>query len=415
MRFIANKIADTVAHHLRIDARYYLSGGFWLTCAQGLTVLASLLVSVIFANVLEETEYGVYRYILSLGALLTAFSLTGIGQSILQTSAQGHTWFYNPATKQNLLYSAGITLAALIGSSYYYVQENIELALGCILIALLQPLVNVFQQIFPFLQGAKRFKESAFLQGAKIVAVTAICIGVVYLTQSIFILVLAYLASHAATNFVIHMLYKPKEKVGDEKILVRYMAYAKHISLQNVIAGIAHRIDSIIVFQHLGAAELAIYAIASLLPEQIISSFKNIATLLVPKYANYENIGDIRKHVPKRSVQLFAMTVLVVIFYIMLVPYAYHLLFPKYEEAIFLTQLAILALPSMVALIPMSALQSQLKQRELYHFNVQSSVILIVLTVGLTILYGLMGAVIARVVSRYFNLILAYYHLSRSV
>jgi O-antigen/teichoic acid export membrane protein len=411
MQFITAKIINLLAHHFRIDAHYFFSGAVWLTIIQAITVLGALIVSVVFAHLLDETEYGVYRYILGIGALLSSFSLTGIGQSVFQTSAQKHTWFYPLGIKKSLIYSLGITASSMIGSIYYFIQDNTELALGCLLIAILQPLLNTYQQIFPFLQGEKRFRESTILQGIKTAVVTISSLGAIYFTHDIFWLVLTYLLSNTIMNVAAHFIYKPRNVATAEKtIYKRYMDYARNTSVRNIISIIAFRIDSIIIFQQLGAANLAIYTIANILPEHIKTSFKNITTLLVPKYALHDNLDAIKKNLFKRSLQLFSIFVLITIVYIFVAPIAYEILFPKYDDVIFLSQIVALSFPAMIALIPISALQAHTEEKRLDSFNTQTSIFMIAVTIVLTITGGIFGAVLARVISRYVNLFLAYYH-----
>jgi O-antigen/teichoic acid export membrane protein len=414
MRSIISHITRQLEHHFRIDARYFFAGGVWLTIIQAITVLGALIVSVVLANVLDETQYGVYKYILGIGTLLTAFSLTGIGQSIFQTAAQGHRWFYPIGISRSLIYSLGITFSSLIGSIYYYSQSNIELALGCVLIAIFQPLLNTFQQIFPFLQGEKRFRESTILQGVKTLIVTISSAGIILFTQDIFWLICTYFLSNVLTNVVVHFLYSPKSISEINKdVYKRYLDYAHNTSLRNIISIIAFRVDSIIVFQQLGAAQLAVYTIANILPEHIKASFKNIITLLVPKYAQHENLETIKKSMFKRSLQLFVIFSTITLIYLFVSPFAYKILFPKYEEAIFFSQLLALSFPAMIALVPLSALQAHTEEKKLNTLNNQTSAFTIVTTIALAITHGLMGAIIARVISRYISLFLTYYHFFR--
>lgn len=415
MRFVIKKISTLLFHYFRIDGHYFFSGTVWLTVIQAITVLGALIVTVVLANALDESEYGVYRYILGIGALLSSFSLTGVGQSVFQTAAQGHKWFYPLGIKKSLMYSLGITLSSLIGSIYYFLQNNIELALGCLLIAIFQPLLNTFQQIFPFLQGERRFRESTILQGIKTLIITIATVGTVYVTQDIFWLVFAYLLSNTATNLATHFLYRPKAVSNvDKAVLTRFMNYAKNTSIRNIISIIAFRIDSVIVFQQLGATQLAIYTIANILPDHIKASFKNIITLLVPKYALHDNMDSIKKSMLKRSLQLLIITVVVMILYIIIAPLIYTLLFPKYHQAILFSQIIVLSFPAMIALIPLSALQAHTKQKELNTLNIQISVVMIITTGLLTTTHGLIGAVLAKILSRYIGLFLAYYHFLKS-
>jgi O-antigen/teichoic acid export membrane protein len=152
MRLIILKITQLLAHHFRIDAHYFFSGAVWLSIIQAITVLGALVVSVVLAHMLSEAEYGIYRYILGIGALLTSFSLTGMVPAVFQTAAQGHKGFYPLGIRKSLIFGLGITVSGLIGCLYYVYQNNIELALGCLVVALLQPLFNTFQQIFTFIQ-----------------------------------------------------------------------------------------------------------------------------------------------------------------------------------------------------------------------------------------------------------------------
>jgi O-antigen/teichoic acid export membrane protein len=189
------------------------------------------------------------------------------------------------------------------------------------------------------------------------------------------------------------------------------MTYAKNTSIRNILGNVAFRIDSIIVFQQLGATNLAIYTIATILPEQIKTSFKNITTLLVPKYALHDNMDNIKKSMFRRSMQLLLLTILVTILYIIFAPLIYTLLFPKYHEAIVLTQLISLSFPAMIALIPLSALQAHTEEKKLNKLNTYTSVLMIMLTTVLTITHGLMGAIFAKILSRYINVAFTYFYL----
>lgn len=406
-----DSLLTILSKKLKIDLHYYAKGGFWLSLMQAITVLGSLIVSVVLANMLDEAEYGVYRYIIGIGILLTSFSLTGMGQSIFQTASKGYSGFYTLGLRKSLIYSVGITITGIIGTIYYYFQNNIELAIGCLLIALFQPLLNTFQQIFPFLQGEQKFLESTILQGVKTVIVTVVTVATVLITKDAIWLVLVYLLLHTSTNFLVHLFFRPKKDLPvEEEVRTRYMNYAWNSSVRGIIGNIAFRIDSIIVFQQLGAVELAIYTIANIVPEHIKGSFKNVVTLLVPKYALHENIESIKKSIAKRSLQLFLLTAVITFLYILLSPYLYTLLFPKYPDAILLSQLVALSFPAMLALIPVSALQAHTEEKKLTSVNTQSSVLMIFFTILLTITHGLYGAIIARVISRYINLVLSYYH-----
>ena len=133
--------ANFLQKKLNFDAHYFLKGGFWLGLTQAITILGGLATSILFAHYLTPESFGIYRYLIGLSALFAAFSLTGLGQSILQTAAKGYYNFYAETLKMNFLYSLIISITATIGSLYYALNENFLLAGGCLSIALLQPLI----------------------------------------------------------------------------------------------------------------------------------------------------------------------------------------------------------------------------------------------------------------------------------
>ena len=117
--------------------------------------------------------------------------------------------------------------------------------------------------------------------------------------------------------------------------------------------------------------------------------------------------------ITKRSVQLFFILLLAAVVYIILSPLIYKLVFPKYEEAIFLSQILALSFPAMIGLIPAAAIEAQLRDGALYTLNVTSSLLMIILTVFGVLVYGLIGAIIAKVIYRYLATIISYIILYR--
>lgn len=409
------RIEQYVQTKFKIDAPYFLRGGFWSTLGQIVGITGGIAVSSLFAYTLTESEYGIYRYLIGIGVLLSSFSLTGLGQSVLQTAAKKYYQFYLESVRTGFIYNLGISATGIVGAGYYFYNENITLALGCLLISTLQPVINTFKNVSPFLQGSKRFKEATLLHTVNTMIITAVSITAILLTQDILILFTTYLSTHALLNTVSHLYYRPKKSISTPAdISHKYLCYAKHTSVRNIISGIIFRLDTIIIFTQLGATDLAIYAIANIIPEQIKGSFKNIASLLLPKYAQHIDIKSIKKNIPKRSFQLFLVFTAITIVYILLAPFIYRLLFPKYESAIFLSQLVALSFPAMILILPFGALQSQLKERELHILNLQGSILTLVLTIVLIGIYGLIGAVIAKILSRYSYLFLSYYHLYKN-
>lgn len=402
MRIAYQKLAFYVEKYFHIDAHYFISGSFWMTAAQSITVFFGIITTALFAHYLSEPEYGIYRYLLSIGILLSSFSLVGVGQAILQAAAKKHFSFYRESIKETLFYSLGITITSIIASVYYVIHENYILTAGCVLIALFQPLINSFQFLPVYLLGARRFKESAIIQSIKAISVSLASIIALYLTSNIIILFAVYLLSNSVFNVTSFLVTKRvRSEPTPNKIREEFISYAKHTSVRNLISNVGFRLDSILVFTQLGAIELALYSIANAIPEQIKGTFKNLTALLLPKYAQHENITSIKRSIPRRSIQFLVVLIAITLIYCLFAPTVYQLLFPKYEDSVFYSQLFALIFPSYIYYLPLSAMMSQLDERGLYNFHLWTSVFQIIVTILFIHFFNLIGAVLARAITQY--------------
>ncbi len=411
MKALKNDFLNYIAKKFGIDAHYFFHGGLWLSIGQAVTICFGLLSTALFAHFLTETEFGLYKYLIGVSVILSSFSLTGIGQSILQAAAKGWPGFYRETLKANFLYSLGITIAGAVGAIYYWHNENDVLAIGCLLVALLQPFISSLQNIPSLLQGSKRFKENTKLHIARMFGTTLVSVTALFLTKSVIVLFFLYLTANLLVLILSNFLYSPKKQEVPENIFNQYLSYAKNTSLRNVISNIAQRADTVIVFTQLGAVELAIYSIALIIPEQIKGAFKNLASLLMPKYAKHEDSTQLLKSIPKRSLQFFILLLVITAGYIVLSPYVYQFIFPKYPDAVMLSWIFALSFPAMIAILPVSALQSQLQERKLYKILLLESATTLVLTIVLTIYFGLIGTVIAKTTTRYLTVAYDFFYL----
>jgi O-antigen/teichoic acid export membrane protein len=405
-----HSLTSFLSKKFKVDAHYFLSGGFWLLVAQASTVISSLVVAVVFANSLSETEYGVYRYILGLAVLLSTFSLTGIGQAVLQASAAGHKKFFLQSSKITLFWSAGIIVAALSGFLYYLLNDNTVLAVSCLLIALFQPVSQIFSNTLSHLYGEERYMTGSMLQAVKSVFVSGASLLTIFFTQNILLLAAVFLFTQALSALVSFLFFKPNLSSTEISIDVpgNYYQYAKNSSLRNVFTGLAMRLDAIVIFQFLGAAELAIYSIATLLPEHIKGSFKNIQTLLLPKYSKTDSLKEFKANIPLRSIQLFFILLAITCIFILSIPYVYEILFPKYLESVRYVQVLALAFPASIFLIPLGVLQGQQMEKELYIYQLSSSFVQIILLITLLACFGVVGAIFSKVITEYYKTFISF-------
>lgn len=404
-----NRALSYIGKRLSFDAHFAFRSGFWLILGHLVGIVAALATSYAFANFVTPETYGQYKYIISLGVLLSAFSLTGTSIAITQAAAKNLVGFYKYIRKINLRYSLFISLISIIGAIYYYLNENITLAAGLILIALFQPLFNNSSLFYSHLQGKERFQHGTIAHTIKALFTTTATLISVLLTENVTILLTTYFLSYIFINYTLQWFFIknfgaiPKDTSSFQSLL----SYTKHSSVQNIISGISNQLDKILIFQNIGAAELAIYTFATALPDQYKGVTKTVDTMLLPRFSKYST-HSIRAKIFHKSILYFAFLLACVLLYILAAPYIFTLLFPQYQESILLSQIYVTGMIFGVGGIPLAALKSEMDNRKLYNFNLYSSLFQIVSLLIMLPLWGLIGAVLARVAYRFFVCVISY-------
>lgn len=300
-----------------------------------------------------------------------------------------------------------MTLIAWTGALYYGAQDNFTLAVALFIVGIFQPILNSSNLLGSFLIGKKAFDKSTKYLAIKTLFTTTALIVTIYLTDNPVVIILAYFAFNTVPAVALHFftlhIYKPNNKT-DEKMI----GYSKHLSAMNILNTIATHIDKIVVFQFIGAIELAIYSLATALPEQIKLMFRNVGNLALPKFAEKKNLAEVRKTLPHKSMYFATALILVTICYIFLAPYIYQIIFPTYSESVIYSQIFILSLLGTISAIPLSVLQAQQQQTRLYIINVSISIIQISVLIPMAYFYGLWGVVISRIVVRYVGAVITY-------
>jgi O-antigen/teichoic acid export membrane protein len=393
--------------YTKTDMLYLARGGFWLTLGQIISSASSFFLAIAFANLLPKETYGTYKYILSVTSILTIPALSGMGTAITQAVARGYEGSLIPALKTKIRWGLLGGLASLILAGYYYLQGDATLTISFLISAVFLPFMDSFGIYDSLLQGRKLFDVSTqYFIISQIIAASAL-IAALFLTKNLFLILLAYFASWTLMRFIF-LKITLKKFTPNQNQDPKTISYGKHLSLIGVIGTIAAYLDRLLIFHYLGAAQVAIYSIAIAPPEQIKGLFKNVNFLALPKFSQRSK-EEIKKTILSKTLQIILITIPVVVVYILLAPFIFKLFFPKYLDAVIFSQIFALSLITAGGIIPYTALQSQTAQKELYLFNFASSIFQIIsLFIGVYF-FGIMGAIIARIATRFFNLITILY------
>lgn len=391
--------------YTKTDMLYLARAGLWGNLNFVIVSVLGLLLSIAFANLLPRETFGIYQYLLSLSSLLTAISLVGMNTAVAQSVARGFEGDLQASVRTQLRWSMIPTLIGLASAGYYYIQGNGTLAVGLFLIALLSPATNVFNTYGAFLNGKRDFRR-IFLYGTSInLTYYASIFLCVFLWQDAAALIFANLAANAFATLFFYLRtvekYKPSDRTDE-----RTISYGKHLSIMSAFGTAVTQLDSVLVFQFLGPIELAIYSFASMLPERVGGLFKFVTIAAMPKFST-QTRHEIQQAIVSKTARAALAGVILAGIYALLAPILFHILFPKYLDAIFFTQIYALIIITMAAKMPITALYALRLQRELYVFNIINPIILLALQVVLLLLFGIIGILMARIISDTINIVLA--------
>lgn len=383
--------------YLNVDIRYVASGGFWLATAQAIASVSGFLITLAFANWFPKESYGTYRYLLSAAGLLSALSLSGLNTAIIQSVARGYEKIFRRAWIRNWRWSVGFVLASLGVAGYYFWQQNSILALGMVITAVGAPLLNSWLLFKSFLNGKQKFRSLAWSSlWVSTIPALAIILSV-WVSNNILVVLAVYYLSNIIVASLMYWqtlrTYRPNNLEDPSS-----HRFSRHLSLINILDVIATYIDKVLAFQLLGGTVLAVYSLATAIPEHLRTLLKNIATMAIPRYSN-RTLPVIANTISKKILLMLAITVPCVIIYVAFAPLIFSILFPQYLDSIVYSRLFAVILLFEGGLAG-AALKATMAIKEQYVLNIGTNITKIGLLVLGAFYFGLWGIIVARILTR---------------
>ncbi len=390
--------------YTKTDMVYLAKGGFWLNLNYLFDSIFSFIIILAFAHFLSQETYGVYKYITSVAGVLVAFSLTGMKMAVIRATAQHFEGVFKKSLLKQLWWSVPQFIIFCGVGAYYLYQGNSVFGISFLAISILVPLSSIANTYAAFLQGRTEFKTLS-LYGLCSNFFSFIVIGTaVIFTKNPLFLVLAYYSGRAIINIFFcwrtFITYKPNSLFREEDL-----SYGKHLSLMNIIGTIAAQIDNVIVFHYLGPAPVAIYNFATAIPERLKGLFGFVGTVALSRMAEKKNL-EIGKSIIRKTTVLALAAALVTVCYIIVAPFLFSLLFPKYVESVLYSQIFSISMIAVASSIPIGALYAKKLQKELYLLSIIGPLLKIASFVAATFYFGLWGAIIVKVLHSFFQLLI---------
>lgn len=387
------------------DMVYLAQSAWWTNLSVVLTSLFAFGISIAFANLVPRDEFGVYQYLLSLSTIVGALTMTGMNSAVTQAVARGHEGVLRSSVRLQLRLAILPFLLGIGIAAYYLLNGNGSIAFGIGLIAILTPITNAFNTYAAYLNGKHDFKRifygitltNAAYYGSILMAILLAPHALVLITVNVAVnaVVAAWLYAHTLR------LYQPGSTDDPETL-----SYGTHLSVMNVLDILVAQADSVLIFHFLGAVPLAIYNFACAIPERIGGLFKFLVFAGLPKFAQ-STPQEIAPMLIGKTLRAMFAGLVMALAYIAIAPLLFHLLFPKYLDALPYTEVYAIIIAVTAGSLPFTALLSQRLQTELYIYKIAGPLLHLVLQVSFLLTWGLMGILVARLLSNMINIGLA--------
>ncbi|GMU73913.1 MAG: hypothetical protein AMXMBFR44_1120 [Candidatus Campbellbacteria bacterium] len=398
--------------YTKTDMVYLVGNSFWLTVGQGISSLASLALIIAFANLLPKETYGTYKFVLSVASVLSVLTLPRMNTAITQAVARGYEGSLFVGTKKRVIWGTFGAIVSFFVSLYYFLQGNTEIAIALLLAAAFLPIFDTFGTWNAYLQGKQDFKSGVIYTTVVHIASVTILFLTILATDSLLAIVFIYFLSYTLLRAFFFYL-TVKKYTPNTLIDPSTYSYGKHLTAMTVLSTIVGQLDKILLFHFLGAAQVATYSIALVVPEQVQGMLRNVGVVAFPKFAS-QSFEDIKRNLSFRLAQYGLFITILTILYVFLAPFLFSLLFPGYSDGILLSQIVSLSLITALVGPAVAALEAQQKKQQLYMLRTLFPVIGIVLFLALVPTFGILGATLAFTTLNFSKLILSLFFLYRT-
>lgn len=408
---IKNKIYSLLRwseKYTKTDMVYLANGGFWLSFGQLILSLSSFLLAIAFANLLPKEIYGNYKYILSITAIISIFSLSGINTAIIQAINKEKSIDYKQIIKEKLKYGLIGSLISIGIGIYYLMSNNYDFAVAFFFIAILLPMSEAFTVYSAILNGKQAFKKLITINSFIKIVHTILTFILLLITKNLIYLVISYFVFYLILRLYAYKTSVKNSKNEKENTNKEIKKYGLQLSLVDVINTFSSQIDKILIYQILGANTLAIYFMATAPVDQIKQIFKNVLPLTLPKFSQRTAI-EIDKILNKKLFIVFFLGLVITICYVIAAPFLFKIFLKQYLESIpYTIYLASLIFLQAVSTVLASVLRSQKLIKIIHQNNITQNVIMILLMIILGLYYGIIGVILAKILSLLSSIILRF-------
>lgn len=327
-----------------LDIEYFAKGGFWMILLQAYIMVTGLLLSILFARLLEKVAFGQYQFIIAIISALAITALPGLHPAIMQEVTKGNEGSLNKAVSLRLKTSMFGSVALVAVAAYFLLARKDSLFAFVFLVsAVFFPFISITSALSSFLNAKEFFSSSFFFQTFdRTVLVVALIVAL--LTKLPAPLIgLVYVGSVALSNLVLLAYFRLKIKINSSIGAIAKNGF--QLTLIQSGTKLLMQADKLIISYLLGLSDLAVYTISLLIPDTADAFVNTLNSVAFAKLSKTDKPSLWSKL--KRGWLVFAFVGGVVLLFFML-PFLIPLVFgEKYVDSVIPSQFYVLILPAL--------------------------------------------------------------------
>ena len=375
----------------------------WAIVNQIILSIGAFGTIVILSRFLNRDIFGEIRYIAAILAILSFFSLPGASSIVIQSASAIGKKRVVQIIKDQLQWGLIATAGALVFSLFYFLKGNVGLGYGFLVGGFFAPIANLYQMPGHLLAGLKHFKSKTFVDTAIMSAIILGAILGTLLTHNVPGTLLFYfgIQSIATLTFLFYTVKKTPDNDATDADEILDITHSRQLTIFQAPFTLLPALEKVFIFLLLGPSALAVFTIAVLPIEHMRSAFRNLLQFSVlPHFENEAKATlSLKKWLTTASILTVGGIAVLIIFIKIILP----IFFPQYIEAMPFGHILILAIIPVPLQILTLALIASRKIKDLFLYAGSLTTVNIVTFMALIPLFGLMGAVVAKVVTEFFT------------
>lgn len=397
-----------------IKDKFTEDGAGWLLLQQIIIAPMSLLTTVLLAKVLSITDYGYYKYVLSIYSIVAIFGMTGFYNIASLNVQRGQDDFFYLGFKYRKLLRWIPAIISFFIALYYFIRGNDFFGILFLITIFSHLFVDLYDFYTVGTMGKGDYKLNAKLAILNYFISFFPPIFVAYITHNLYYvfitLFLCQFLVRVFAFFYVKNKYKFNKNYSEEFLLEKDKDFKKEsssLSFNNALSVLNTNSSSVIVFNRLGAESIAIYSLALTFADfiyGIISApMSKILFTLSKMSKNQDSDSDKRVYIKSLYLKYFPMALFGTLLSILVLPFVYKFLFAKY---FFSYKYALVYSISILSIIFYPAYQYFFEKRNIKLLNMVQIFTLSINLVSLffvSMYFGVWGAVILAIIMRFVN------------